>query len=185
MIRDREKKLEAHERLLAEALAADPSEALRWLLGLEDQSLAAILLDQALAAWTELDAPAAGAHVAALPESDYRTMLAGELAATWAKRDASAATVWAATLGDQEAREEALRGALGLVAEEQPARAAELALRATGEGDRAASLERVVEAWWAKDAAAVEAWSDALIDARERELAARMVAARREAGERR
>lgn len=175
-----DRRLEEHERLLAEALAADPREALRWLLGLEDKALAAVLLDQALEAWAEIDAPAAGAHVTALPESDYRTMLAGELGAAWAARDGAAATAWAAGLGDQEAREEALRGALAKVVETDPRRAAELALRTTREGDRAATLERVLETWWAGDAAAAEAWARGLADPRERELAERLVAARRE-----
>jgi hypothetical protein len=180
-IGDPEKRMEAHERLLAVALAEDPRKAVAWLLGLEDKAMAAVLLDQALAAWAEVDAPAAGAHVAALPESDYQAMLAGELAAAWAVRDGPAATAWAAGLGDQEAREEALRGALGRVAENDPRAAAELALRATGDGDRAAAVERVVERWWERDATAVEAWARGLTEARGKELAERLVAARREA----
>ncbi len=74
-----------------------------------------------------------------------------------------------------------MRAALERVAEKEPRTAAELALRATGEGDRAATLERVVERWWRDDAAAAEAWAAGLADAGERELATRLVAARREA----
>jgi hypothetical protein len=180
-IRDPEARLGAHERLLAEMLKDDPREAIAWLLGLEDRALAAVLMDQALAAWAAVDAPAAGAHVAALPESDYRTMLAGELAAAWAARDGAAATAWAAGLGDQEAREEALRGALGRVAENEPQRAAEMALRVTSEGDRAAAAERAIESWWTLDPAGVEAWAGRLADEKEKALVERLVAARREA----
>ncbi len=180
-IRDPERRFAAHERLLTEALEENPREAVAWVLALEDGVLAAVLIDQALPAWAEVDAAAAGAHVAALPESDYRTMLAGELAAAWAARDGVAATIWAAGLGDQEAREEALRGALDRVAEKAPREAAELALRTTSEGDRAATLERMIETWWARDAEAVELWAAGLADVREKELAERLVAARKEA----
>lgn len=178
---DPEEHLSAHEGVLAAALARDAREAVAWVLGLQPPALSAVLLDQALADWVRVDAPAAGAQVARLDESDYRTVLAGEVARAWVTHDAAAATTWSAGLADQEAREEALRIVFTTLSAKEPRRAADLALVVPGEGDRAMTLELAVHAWWEHAPDEVSVWADQIADARLRGHVARLVSAQREA----
>lgn len=178
---DPDARMEAHEALLTVALARDVREAVDWLLALKPAELADVLLDQALAAWVETDADAAGAHVAGLDESDYRTILAGAVASAWAARNPAAAAAWSGRLTDQEAREEALDAVMSAVAKENPRRAAELVLALPDESDRAMTLENVVAVWWERDAPGLEAWVGQLADKAVRTQASRLIEAHREA----